>query len=113
MWLQFVHAPADLEEVERIVHQLFSGSTRGKRSVINGAAAQGSDLRGDRHAREGVLDDEAQQRCGAQLQALNVGLREFVAECLVQNERCFKVAASESVFDCVNPVPKIEASCSG
>ena len=95
--IQFLDAAADLEEVERVVGELFGRGARGKRAVID--ALRAAQVRGDGDARVAVFQAEASQRRGAEAQAILVSLGENRAQGLVEDESGFEIRAGGRVLD--------------
>src|SRR5208337_2088585 len=112
--MKVVDAAAHLEEIERIVHKLFRGYPRSKRSVVKVIpwklfARDSSQPRRDRRAWEFVFQMHLDERSKAQPQAIRVGLGKSDAQHLIEDEARFEVRSGWRVFDRVHAIAQVEA----
>ena len=105
--MQVVDAAAHLEEVERVVGELFCSGAGGERSIVKRSSAQAAETDGDRGARVFVFQMQLNQRSEAQTEAVGVSLRKNGTKQLVEKKSGFEVGASGTEFDPANMLAEI------
>ena len=106
--MEIVNAAAHLEQVERIVGKLLGGDAGGERPKILRVALHCRDARGDRRPRVRIVEDQLDQRRKTQAQAFVVGLGEFAAQGLVEQERSFEVGAGGGPLDPAHALAQVQ-----
>ena len=106
--IQVEGAAAHLEQIESIVGELLGGNAGGERTKVLRVALHPADARGDRRARVRIVEDQLDQRRKTQPQAFVVGLGEFAAQRLVEQERRFEVGAGGGPLDPAHAVAQVQ-----
>ena len=108
--MEIIHAAAHLEEIQRIVGELFRGSPRGKGPVVKRAAAQPAQAGGDRSTRIFIFHVQLEQRREAQAQTVAVGFGKGLAQRAIEYEAGFEIGAGGGVLDGMHAIAQIQPS---
>src|SRR5205807_2979090 len=106
--VQFKGATAHLEQIQRVVQELLRYGPRPEGAVIQRAARGAPDPGSYISARIGILQVESNHRRWIEAQALLVSLGKFLARCLIEQQRGFKIRAGQRILDPANPLTQVE-----
>ena len=108
--MEVVDAASHLEEIQRIVGELFCRGARGERTIVKRAPARAAEPGGNRGARVFIFHMQLEQRGKTEAQAVRVSFRESRAKLSIQEKTGFEIGARGSELDGAHAVAQVQSA---